>query len=39
MAAGSMAWLSEGAPTNELNIAIYKIEEKEVAVERQLFFV
>jgi len=34
-----MAWLSEGVPTDELEIATHKIEEKEVAVERQLSFV
>jgi hypothetical protein len=38
MAAGSMAWVSEGVPTDGLDIAIHKIEEKEVAVERQLCF-
>jgi hypothetical protein len=34
-----MAWLPEGAPTDELDIAVYKIQEKEMAVERQLSFV
>jgi hypothetical protein len=39
MAAESMTWLSEGAPTDVLDIAIHKVEEKEVGVERQLSFV
>jgi hypothetical protein len=34
-----MTWLSEGAPADVLDIAIHKVEEKEVAAERQLSFV
>jgi hypothetical protein len=34
-----MAWLLEGGPTDELEIAVFEIQEKEVAVERQLSFV